>query len=349
MVAPNSIEWYRMSYITGNMNTTTPRQVFGNAQSVQNLGRAPPFAGQQRTTGPGQASGRPCPTFVPLSPDEHVIICRRHNPVGGSEPGDLNDLEQEVLGLFNTPPKTPKESTASRKRLQLSPSSSTDGDYRFEPPRTSSPFPLLNRSFSEPKKLRLHRPQHHIPLLTQLQGLSHSQLVDTIEQLLEHHPDLEKELSDILPNPDLHPLEEQLSQLKHNVYRSFPSVRFGSSRRDSYCYKRVSTHLVAFKKTCLEQGRVLLKAESWLAALEYVFMAWTYTGQLPQWEDHAHNKCKLSCYRGLAVQCMYVLKNAVLEKEQYRDIREQIVWSNEMCGEIEPCIRKINAILDTLP
>lgn len=55
-----------------------------------------------------------------------------------------------------------------------------------------------------------------------------------------------KELRGLIPEPDLAELEEKLKYLKRNIYKSFPYARYGSSR-DAFCYRRVNTHLAAFK------------------------------------------------------------------------------------------------------
>ena len=55
-----------------------------------------------------------------------------------------------------------------------------------------------------------------------------------------------KELRGLIPEPDLSELEEKLKYLERNIYKSFPYTRYGSSR-DAFCYRRVNTHLAAFK------------------------------------------------------------------------------------------------------
>ena len=49
-----------------------------------------------------------------------------------------------------------------------------------------------------------------------------------------------------MPEPDLSELEEKLTYLKRNIYKSFPHSRWGSNR-DAFSFRRVNTHLQAFK------------------------------------------------------------------------------------------------------
>lgn len=61
---------------------------------------------------------------------------------------------------------------------------------------------------------------------------------------------LYKEIRGLIPEPDLTELEEKLKYLQRNIYKSFPYTRYGSSR-DAFCYRRVNTHLAAFKVSSL--------------------------------------------------------------------------------------------------
>lgn len=55
-----------------------------------------------------------------------------------------------------------------------------------------------------------------------------------------------QEVKEMLPKPDLHPLEEQLNYLKKNIFKSLPTSRL-TSKTDSPAYSRAATHVLAFK------------------------------------------------------------------------------------------------------
>ena len=64
-----------------------------------------------------------------------------------------------------------------------------------------------------------------------------------------------------------------LTYLNQNIYKAIPVTRL-SDRRDSLAYSRVATHLAAFKKSVVEDLKMLLEAGQWASVLEYVILAW---------------------------------------------------------------------------
>merc|ERR1712050_278295 len=101
---------------------------------------------------------------------------------------------------------------------------------------------------------------------TAIKGLSHAQLTALVTNILGNHPELITEVNDMLPTPDLAPLEEKLSYLKKNIYKALPSTRL-ESKTDSMAFNRVSTHLATFKRTVGEQLKPLLEGEQWVGVL----------------------------------------------------------------------------------
>ena len=63
------------------------------------------------------------------------------------------------------------------------------------------------------------------PPATLVKGLSHAQLAGLFGKILEKHPEMQEELSEMLPKPDMSAIEERLLYLKRNVYRALPNTR----------------------------------------------------------------------------------------------------------------------------
>ncbi|XP_013383684.1 tethering factor for nuclear proteasome STS1 isoform X2 [Lingula anatina] len=232
--------------------------------------------------------------------------------------------------LLDTPPKTPRDAAqVTRKRLVLSPKKQ-------------------DKDPSSPKKQRVQRRKKQTPLTTELQALTSEQLVSVVENIVQMHPELEQEIKAIIPSPDLTRMEDKLHQAERNIYKSFPNTRWGSSR-DAFCFRRVKTHLEAFKKVCLDQGRVLLAAQAYEAVINYCLIAWEYVERLPNWDDYAHNKSKEQCFRTLSSQCMQAIKKATLEKEKYREYKARLQDATEASEEIHPVVLHLDKILDKLP
>jgi hypothetical protein len=84
------------------------------------------------------------------------------------------------------------------------------------------------------------------PLPCALKGLSQDQLIEMLLGLTKIHPELEQELRESLPAPDLRPMEDQLAYLRKNIFKSLPTSRL-TSKYDSPAYNRANTHVLSFK------------------------------------------------------------------------------------------------------
>ena len=84
------------------------------------------------------------------------------------------------------------------------------------------------------------------PVEVAVTGLSRTQLVVLIQKMISQHPELEEEMQTLLPEPDLQPIDEQLTYLKKNIFKCLPSSRI-ASKTDSAAFNKASVHLNAFK------------------------------------------------------------------------------------------------------
>ncbi|XP_015219543.1 uncharacterized protein [Lepisosteus oculatus] len=177
----------------------------------------------------------------------------------------------------------------------------------------------------------------------QLMAFSREQLVNLVSSLML----LEEERSPPASRPDLKLLKENLQLKKTHVYRSIPYSRLGSNR-DAHCYRKAYPHLVAFKKTCLEGGRLLLQSEMWEAAVEYGLAAWRFTSELPQWDTSSHNGLREQCYRTLAAQCSAALQHSGLGMAKCLELRRRfkIAWTQSKL--IMPCIQDLERRIENL-
>jgi len=138
-------------------------------------------------------------------------------------------------------------------------------------------------------------------------GLTKSQLVDLLTSLTEANPTLSTSLAKLMPKPDLSGLITNLTYLNQNIYKAIPVTRL-SDRRDSLAYSRVATHLAAFKKSVVEDLKMLLEAGQWASVLEYVILAWDIVRVTPLWDNPVHNTSRSSCFKDMASSVLRVLK-----------------------------------------
>jgi len=232
--------------------------------------------------------------------------------------------------------------TSPRKRLTLNDT---------PPPSASLPSPSLGQLFQpSPKELGkispLTKKLKLDPSVTgnspeiAMKGLNQQQLTDLLSSLLCRHPELREEVGQLIPAPDLEPLEERLNYLKRNIYKALPSTRL-ESKTDSLAFNRVSTHLATFKKCVLEQLKPLLEAEQWAAVVDYSVLAWGYVKATPVWENPSHNNTRKSCFRSLAAASMTALRRANFSPEQLPSIKTKLAKLQADSEEIVVCLKYI--------
>ena len=225
--------------------------------------------------------------------------------------------------------------TSPRKRLTLSdspPSSISCISQVFTPSPDKIKISPLN------KKVKIDPLLQNINPETSIKGLSHAQLANLVSNILSNHPELISEVNDMLPIPDLSPLEEKLSYLKKNIYKALPSTRL-ESKTDSMAYNRVSIHLTTFKKAVVDNVKNLMDGQQWVSVIDYTVMAWSYVQATPVWENPSHNNVRKTCFKNLAASCMTALKKGNFTREQSDEIKKKLTKLREGSDEINICLK----------
>jgi len=289
------------------------------------------------------------------SPDEAAIQARGRRSIPLTYSPDINHtpLRQQMQraklaalsqgnGRLLLPCGREGIRTSPRKRLTLNDT---------PPPSASLPSPSLGQLFQpSPKELGkispLTKKLKLDPSVTgnspeiAMKGLNQQQLTDLLSSLLCRHPELREEVGQLIPAPDLEPLEERLNYLKRIIYKALPSTRL-ESKTDSLAFNRVSTHLATFKKCVLEQLKPLLEAEQWAAVVDYSVLAWGYVKATPVWENPSHNNTRKSCFRSLAAASMTALRRANFSPEQLPSIKTKLAKLQADSEEIVVCLKYI--------
>ncbi|KAG7467429.1 hypothetical protein MATL_G00153620 [Megalops atlanticus] len=171
-------------------------------------------------------------------------------------------------------------------------------------------------------------------------SLSQQELVQLISSLIT----LEKGGKRTLPCAALKLLQADLHLKKTSVYRSIPYSRLGSNR-DAHCYRKAYPHLLAFKRSCQEGGRLLLRSEWWEAALEHALVAWRYTSELPQWDTGCHNALREQCFSALAAHCTTALRRQPPRADRARELLRRFRAARTHSKLIAPCVEELERIL----
>lgn len=182
------------------------------------------------------------------------------------------------------------------------------------------------------------------PIDSALKGLSPTQLIHMIKNITYKHPEVEHEIRKSMPIPDMTPLEDKLSYLKSNIFKSLPTSRL-TSKTDTTAYSRVATHIAAFKKTLVEQGKVLVESQHWESVLQYVFMAWNYVKATPVWDNQPHNAHRKQCFKALTNFCFAALRKGLLAKDLMADVHDKLQSMLADHDEIQTCINFVHGKL----
>lgn len=259
------------------------------------------------------------------------------------------DLERPLSPTFDefqpqhtsTPgPSTPRRSPRKRRAVETSDYGSHLGSVEES---------VLEESVSwlrRAKRARKERRETAGELVQRLGALTADQLASVVGKLVTSHPDLQEDLQELVPEPDVSFYEEKISELLHNIYRAMPRHRLSSSR-SAYCYRRVRLHIMAFKKECIQHGRHFLNCKAWDAAVRYVLVAWRQVDKLPVWDCPAHNRLRTSCYQSLAAVGVEALRKASFSAQMLDAFRPRIEAMVSSAPEMNACLQRLNVMTET--
>ncbi|XP_052752381.1 uncharacterized protein LOC128200996 [Galleria mellonella] len=253
---------------------------------------------------------------------------------------------------FSPPTSTATSESSPRKRVR---SESIDSDWTSEGTDFSDTSESQDISTnwqidSTPpnKKPRLEKAiKYNGPLDVALKDLRPNQLIDIIKSVMDKHPDIEDEVRTNMPAPDLLPLEERFFHLRWNIVKllSTPGMNF---EYGSLAYFYARSHLEAFNKYLVEQGKVLLDSQQWKSVIEYVLLAWKYVRAISICDRHIHIPYRALCFERLSAFCMTALEKGYFDRDLLIDTQYELQRMIVDCEDIESCIEKIEEELSYL-
>lgn len=276
-------------------------------------------------------------------------------------PDKIPSSTAAMLSILRTPTKsTPMTLRSSpRKRLHLdgvasssvmlSPQSTGQSPRKYlrTPQTTTTPQSYTPQT----KRLRftespIAQANQKTPLAKILKGLSQTQLINVIQELVNNEPGVETQIRTNLPMPDIKPMEEQLTQLKKNIFKSLPTSRLVKNT-DSVGHSRAATHLATLKKTVVEQSQQLNESENWDALIDYCLMAWPIVRATPIWDNKTHNSCRRSCFKILSWHCLCAIKSAgiAVGEQRLKDLFNRMVSMKTDCDDIASCESHLDRLL----
>jgi len=287
------------------------------------------------------------PSFSPERKEGHSPVYVRHFP---SPPASTSDFAK---------PSRPEKKARSASRL----SADTEVvrrqlDFQMEEDQEEFAIlkllPVVDKEETRENRSRLHHSEKEflgshkvkkqktaVPCSDQLhslklaKGLSKQQLIDVLVNLTAANPSLSATLEKLLPKPDLTDLMKTLTYLNQNIYKALPVTRL-SDRADSLAHNRVYTHLLAFKKSLVEDLGMLVNAGQWDSVLEYVILSWDIVARTPVWTNPVHNTTRNSCYKHLATAAIKAIKQ---QNSTHDDVKKQLItlMTGSVVREVQLC------------
>ena len=111
-------------------------------------------------------------------------------------------------------------------------------------------------------------------------------------------------------------------------------------------YNRVSTHLLAFKKTITDQGKRLCDAHSWAAVVDHSVMAWSYVKSTPVWDNQPHNNIRRQCFKLLATNALQAIKRGIWSLETSSQLKDKMSAMEKDSEDIGLCIKQLDLIIN---
>jgi len=368
--------------VTATTVTNSAIPAFGNAITPD--GSFAPEGGVASILGPSpspdemviNARGR---RAIPLtfSPDVHTTplsqrLQRTHPGMGNGYGRHSNGISQLARGGggvtshgsniagWQTPPNSVTRlllptRTSPRKRLTLTDSPPGSSLHSASTPSPSpekqnhSASIIFSRKSPVIKRFRMMQSagsmNEDVDPITKLKGLSHDQLTTLLTELIQKRPEIREDVKNLMPQPDIVAMEENLNYLKRNIYKSLPNTRL-ESKTDSMAYNRVSTHLLAFKKAITDQSKRLCDAHAWMSVVDYSVMAWSYVKSTPVWDNQPHNNIRRYCFKLLAANSLQAIKRGVWNAEASSKLKDRMSAMEKDSDDIGLCIKQLDIIIN---
>lgn len=153
----------------------------------------------------------------------------------------------------------------------------------------------------EPFKSKRNRSNatNPLPLTRLLECLDSSTLTSIITNLVQRHPELEQEVSYLVPKPSLSATLATLDNLSKRMLSAFP---YGGEPRGEYAYNRVGPHVEAFLSALSDYTPQFLPPieQQPITSLNYLDSVTSMLHKLPDWTNPLHNYHKQTAYEEIS-------------------------------------------------
>ncbi|KAG0209641.1 Tethering factor for nuclear proteasome sts1 [Mortierella sp. GBA30] len=146
--------------------------------------------------------------------------------------------------------------------------------------------------------------------------LSRSQLVNLISTLVEGHPQLLEDITNLVPRPTVAAVQPMLASLETKLQEAFPYTKWGPGR-DDYSFNRVKPALEELVETLVDYTNHFTSPPEFpTTSFSFLHIATEVCYRLPTWDNAVNNEHKTNLYKTLEEYWIKAIQDASSKLEE---------------------------------
>ncbi|KAF9932735.1 Tethering factor for nuclear proteasome sts1 [Linnemannia zychae] len=247
-------------------------------------------------------------------------IPHAHSPSAFQHPHQFNgSLAQPRLPLHQRHLGSPHHTMDTpRSTLKRKPSEDIDSPM----PSSGPPSPPENNNDindqAKVKRVRttIQRVSKQKTVSKLIGTLNNSQLISLINTLVDSHPSLAEDISNLVPRPTVASVQPYLAALETKMQESFPYTKWGPGR-DDYSFNRVKPALDELIENLVEYTNHFTSPPEFpTTSFSFLHIATEFCHRLPNWDNPANNEHKSNLYKTLADYWIKAIQDASSKLEE---------------------------------
>ncbi|KAK3847731.1 MAG: Cut8 six-helix bundle-domain-containing protein [Linnemannia gamsii] len=244
-----------------------------------------------------------------------------HSPSAFQHPHQFNgSLAQPRLPLHHRHLGNPSQTMDTpRSTLKRKPSEDIDSPM----PSSGPPSPSENNSDSNNDQAKVKRVRTTVQRVSKqktvsklIGTLTNAQLINLVNTLVDSHPSLAEDISNLVPRPTVASVQPYLAALETKMQESFPYTKWGPGR-DDYSFNRVKPALDELVENLVDYTNHFTSPPEFpTTSFSFLHIATEFCHRLPNWDSPANNEHKSNLYKSLAEFWIKAIQDASSKLEE---------------------------------
>ncbi|KAG9067946.1 Tethering factor for nuclear proteasome sts1 [Linnemannia hyalina] len=190
-------------------------------------------------------------------------------------------------------------------------------------PSSGPPSPSENNSDSNNDQAKVKRVRTTIQRVSKqktvsklIGTLTNAQLINLVNTLVDSHPSLAEDISNLVPRPTIGSVQPYLAALETKMQESFPYTKWGPSH-DDYSFNRVKPALDELIENLVDYTNHFTSPPEFpTTSFSFLHIATEFCHRLPNWDNPANNEHKSNLYKSLADFWIKAIQDASSKLEE---------------------------------